>query len=1474
MKKRIVSLLLALCLLAGLLPAVTPQADAVISTVIGTSLKMCTSLVKGGIYACRNGSEYDNAGQGVLAVFKYAGSDLLGIDFGGSSSGQTKETVIQKVDLSKVEAELSSISKQLEKNSAAIHQLERTVSNGIASLSQQMENLSGQIQNATLELKYSTYLNTFFEFFNQYYEALSYYDRLVTDMLDESASPAYQKNIYDQFYSLQNVEYSGNLHSAVDKLGRYLQGKYIYSGPGSVVDVLTQYYILAYQGGGKTEQEARAAAAQSTQDMIVYLYYAYVMGAYYEQAIALYQTAYITENGSLYQTDFGTMISQKQIDATVTALWSDVEQTAGCILGDLRSNYHQDVAFEVVYQTPGGRMLNRTISGDSFVIETGANFWLRDPAEELAKYFDESLSEAFSGIAKFTIRAQSAADPTYLQIHDNAFFHVKTTEEGGFEYGRRFLKLDVEFGGKTMQTITLVLYKQIDSGPFAGGLGTEDYPYIIKTADQLAAISPQDTSKPSYADCQFILHADLNMEGKSFTGMRNFSGTFDGNGHEIFNVVLTGMGGDTAHTVGLFGELTGTVRNLIVRNATVTGLTADGDSGGRSGDLCVGVLAGLVNGGKIEYCAVYDSSVTGEHSGAGVVYAGGAVGKLAGKETGEAGEAALRGVVCVDTSVRAVTTKAANPQEFLPWADGSAIAGGLVGYYLTGTINECGYIQSEKFQGSISAKGATGAAAGGLTGYERAPFSNLMWLALGAAPKVEKQNASAEDRYYQVGLLTGNGYAANAVYHLWGSRASERGSTPLNGDPWWQLQWSTKAVDKITTKVLQDHVDGVNWKEKPDFDLEAYTEREDGAGLYPEFDLGTSGSEYQAVLLTDGPIRKNYVEGDYLTLSGLNVWQDVGFHVEEGAKYPYFEITEGANLINKPLPAGEYQFAVRASNGYRVTYKITVKPTEHIYISATTEPTCTEPGFTNLTCLHCGLTKRAGELEALGHDVVTDAAVPPTCVSDGLTEGSHCARCGEVFTAQTTVPSTGEHAHVVTPGKAATCTEPGLSESEACPGCGLVFREATVLPALGHDMVDHTILAPTCTTDGMQQSVCSRCELIGPLKSVPATGHDMQTRTVLAPTCTAAGMEQEVCTHCGETGALTNLPALGHDYAAVVTEPTCETPGFTTHTCGRCGDHFTDSYIAPTGHTYGDGVVTREPTCTREGEMTYTCSCGKTHTEPIAKLAHSYVPQIVEPTCTELGYTAYVCAHCGDRTTGDYVRELGHDWNAGTVVQAPRLTKEGLLEQTCRRCGAEQKTVLPVLESCAGTICPSHDYHDAPEFGHWSHAGIDYTLELGLFRGTSDTEFSPNVAMTRAMLVTVLYRLDGQKEPTGANPFTDVEPDSWYTEAVIWAVENEIVLGMGDGTFAPEAEITREQMAAILYRYAAYRGDDMTTDADLAAFPDEERVSAYAREALAWAVDRGLINGVAQGGESWLEPQAGATRAQVATILMRFLKQK
>lgn len=325
MKKRLLSILLCLSMVFGIaVPTMTPQADAVIGAVIGTGLKMCTSIVNGCIKACKNDAD-KGAGKGVLAMFKYAAADFTGIDFGGSSGGSTQETVIQKVDLSQVEAELKSINSQLEKNNAAIYQLQSTVSNGLRSLSQQMEGLSQQIKDTKLELKYSTYLDTFFDFFNEYYEGISYYDKLMTNMLANGASDEYQKNLFDQFYQLQDVEYSGSLHSAVDKLGRYLQGKYIYSSPGSVIDVLSQYYILAYKDGGMSEEDARAKAAESTQDMISYLYYAYVMGVYYEQAIALYQTGVIDTNGGVYTTDFGTKLTQARSiprSPPSGALWS------------------------------------------------------------------------------------------------------------------------------------------------------------------------------------------------------------------------------------------------------------------------------------------------------------------------------------------------------------------------------------------------------------------------------------------------------------------------------------------------------------------------------------------------------------------------------------------------------------------------------------------------------------------------------------------------------------------------------------------------------------------------------------------------------------------------------------------------------------------------------------------------------------------------------------------------------------------------------------------------------------------------------------------------------------------------------------------------------------------------------------------------------------------------------------------------
>ena len=149
----------------------------------------------------------------------------------------------------------------------------------------------------------------------------------------------------------------------------------------------------------------------------------------------------------------------------------------------------------------------------------------------------------------------------------------------------------------------------------------------------------------------------------------------------------------------------------------------------------------------------------------------------------------------------------------------------------------------------------------------------------------------------------------------------------------------------------------------------------------------------------------------------------------------------------------------------------------------------------------------------------------------------------------------------------------------------------------------------------------------------------------------------------------------------------------------------------------------------------------------------------------------------------------------------------------------------------------------------------------------SANTFEPNTAMTRAMLVTVLWRYAGQPNE-GTNNFTDVKSDQWYTDAVAWAAHNGIVGGVGNNKFDPNGNITREQMAAILYRYANSNGIDTSARADLSSFPDGNKVSSYANDAIRWAVAEGLING----SDGKLMPQGNATRAQVAAILMRFIE--
>ena len=1495
MKKRIVSLLLCFSMLFGFaVPTMTPQADAVFGAVLGTGLKMCTSIVNGCIKACQNDAD-KGAGKGVLAMFKYAAEDFTGIDFGGSSGSTTQETVIQKVDLSQVEAELKSINTELQKNNAAIYQLQNTVSNGLRSLSQQMDGLSQQIKDTKTELKYSTYLDTFFDFFNEYYEGISYYDRLVTTMLTDGATAEYQKNIYDQFYQLQDVEYSGSLHSAVDKLGRYLQGKYIYSSPGSVIDILTQYYILGYKDGGMSEEDARIKAAENTQDMISYLYYAYVMGAYYEQAIALYQTGVIDTNGGVYTTDFGTKLTQKQIDTMVSALWSSVELTAGCILADMRSNYHSDATIPLVYQTGEGTLLTRTVDYGGFGAELGGSFWLEDPAEELKTYFADEFCDAFTGIAKLSVDNGST-----LTIYDDYYVHIKTLEDltsgsssGGSSSGSGegitiitpitptipdtyTEKLYVTFGGQTVHTYTITVHKETGGDTFAAGLGTEDYPYVIKNEVQFNSIK-------QHSDDHFVLKADLDYSNLAAGPIKHFTGSFDGNGYTISNCTIdTTLYGETS-CVGLFGEVTGTVRNLQVENIRINAYSNLKLSNETTTRLYAGAIAGYVNGGSVLYCTVSNSSVNAANNGTyGVCHAGGAV--------GSAENATLTNVVCRDTSVSAYTKHESTVSDYdgqfaHPDNPGWAVAGGLIGASDLSDMIRCGYTQSEGSSNKIIANGGTGACAGGLAGtfisgtvfYNYAP--KLCWVTMATAPEATSNYDQVNKDCLRFGSVAGYGSTPmRALYKYWSSYPEDLRSK-FNSTRWW-LDYEAVNVNTINKQAFIDFMNSpttnnTDYKQYLAFD--GFEDLSDGSGLTPLFRF-SSGSRLDVDRsLFDLPVRQTYVEGDYIDLSGLYSYQCVGLEKQSNITYPYVHVSVGAGLLNAPLTAGTHTIELTASNGSPVTFTIEVLPASHIYLeSFLKEPTCTEGGESIQTCLHCGAQKERKTLEKLDHDMVlVNQGYPATCTSNGKSPSYRCSRCGEEAGGGLIL---GFHLYIdYVEGYPATCNQDGMTDGYRCANCGEIGEGCEPIPATGvHRAVTVEGYPATCLATGLTDGeVCGDCDTVLKEQTViPAAGHQLESATVLEPGCVSGGVNQERCSVCGEIVALENIKALGHDYQSTVTEPTCEDPGYTTHTCTRCGDSYTDSYVSPTDHHYSDGVVTREPTCTEEGEMTYTCTCGDTHTEPIPTIDHDYAPTVTEPTCTEMGYTTHTCTQCDASYVDTYTVPNGHSWDEGETVTPPTLINTGLLRQHCTVCDEILETVIPALTSCDGGMdCASRKFTDVAGIHDWSHIGIDYVLRSCIFYGTSATTFEPDSPMTRAMLVAVLYRMDGNTDVTGlSHPFEDVSKGCWYEDALIWAYNNGIVSGTSATTFEPNSNTTRQQIAAILYRYAKFKGYDTSALADLTEFPDHEAIADYAKDPMAWANATGLIQGSLDGEEAMLLPTHSATRAQLAAILMRFMK--
>ncbi len=398
----------------------------------------------------------------------------------------------------------------------------------------------------------------------------------------------------------------------------------------------------------------------------------------------------------------------------------------------------------------------------------------------------------------------------------------------------------------------------------------------------------------------------------------------------------------------------------------------------------------------------------------------------------------------------------------------------------------------------------------------------------------------------------------------------------------------------------------------------------------------------------------------------------------------------------------------------------------------------------------------------------------------------------------------------------------------------------------------------------------------------------------------------------------------GHQYStewAVETEATCTEAGSKYHPCERCGAKGETAEIPATGHSYGEPVWSWSEdgkSCT----ATFICENDETHRETPDVTITSEVK--TPATSTQNGVTEYTATTTFEGETYTATKEVADipatggglgaiptyavtvtEAKGGTVTASPTNSSAGgkitvtvtpdegysLASLTVTDAKGNEiavsgsgstytftmpdsaVTVTAIFRAGAvvcdgGASCPLRAFNDLDAYA-WYHDGVHYCLANGLMEGVADTLFAPNASLTRAMLVTILWRVEGKPVVNCYMPFTDVDGGAWYAEAVRWAASEDIVNGVTDTSFAPDDHITREQLAAILWRYAKAKGCDVSIgeETNILSYADFAQISEYAKPAMQWACGAGIINGVT---ESTLVPQGTATRAQAATMLMRF----
>lgn len=551
------------------------------------------------------------------------------------------------------------------------------------------------------------------------------------------------------------------------------------------------------------------------------------------------------------------------------------------------------------------------------------------------------------------------------------------------------------------------------------------------------------------------------------------------------------------------------------------------------------------------------------------------------------------------------------------------------------------------------------------------------------------------------------------------------------------------------------------------------------------------------------------------------------------------------------------------------------------------QPTCTTAGEKIYTCAVCSAT-RTETVSATGHSWSSE------WTSDTTHHWHDCENANCDVT-----ENSGKSGYAAHSGGTANCTQQAV-----CTICGTAYGD---LDANGHDWGAWAVTtSPTTSAAGVETRVCkwntthTETRDIPKLTPAPSSGGSSSgsssTPAITVPVSGSGDTVHVSASVSGSTAEVKEIKSaelnkIGTDSAVVI-----DLSGLNK---GVTGVTLSTDTIDSICKTEADGVTVKLPSAELRVDR-------QTLAAVTEQAAGSKIRLVVEPDSTARGTmtaaqkstlagmknAAALEAYFVSNNTRIYdfkggSVELSIPYRANGAIRAWFLKEDGTREPVSARYDKENAQlilhhfshyVIEELDSSAAyTVCAKDDSCPLGAFGDltataWYHDGVHYCLENGLMRGVSGGKFLPDGSTTRAQLVTILWRLEGSPETTGAVRFGDTASGAWYTEAVRWAVGCGVVKGYDNECFGPDDAVTREQMAAILYRYAQHKGYDVSAgeNTNILSFDDAFAVSEYAIPAMQWACGSGMVHGIARDGGMLLAPGDTTTRAQTATLLMRF----